>query len=754
MTEEQLQAIRTQYGLTDDIINKTSSIQNNVSINQTETPEQRKSYLQGLVAKKESEKKGDGKIMSFIKKASDFVGTTKLGEGIGTAYATMTEDEEYQQEYNKRQDDLNKLIQDQYKEATEKGDQETIDRLLKLSQKQGQDENVMEAMTEDAPTTGQIAGSALRTASNFIMTDAFSKNIVQMAKINAAEGAVSGALSGMGMALEEAKETEDIIKSGIKYGAIGAASGFGFTYAAGLLGKGFRKFAQTSNVTGDVGRLATIKTPISGVIDDISKLGAIKTPIDTGDIARIGVTKTAPKIGDTVNPYINPVYSFLDDLGAKKSQRIINEATEQAGNKIKLTIDDEISDLIKQELINPKINNKPKIISLINEGAEVQDLLTNKIDNTNPFVKKASTLGYTEADINIIARGTAEEQLLKKEIFSNSLLQKKNPSSTRIAEIVPARETIKMTDFLTDESKKLSQIVSKNLDDMPDSLYNFTDSYTNFSNQLNKINIVELPDGKLDFSKSVLKSDTSGQKLINGLYEDFIENGGKFTPKQVDIIRKRISSETNLFGKKFDLSDEANKILYTARKDLMDGLNDISPDYRLNNTRLSIIIQASDDFQTKFLGPDFQFTKASTKQEKVGQVARRMQGNASAIYNNIFDNLQGTAEYFGYDTNGVNIRRLFNFADLANLENKVVQKTSLAGQIGTAKNIATTGADILRAGRGITGKIDLVSKQIQKLGGDYDIKRQAALIELLDNYSLTPKIKIDLPTVKIEQVKK
>ena len=129
------------------------------------------------------------------------------------------------------------------------------------------------------------------------------------------------------------------------------------------------------------------------------------------------------------------------------------------------------------------------------------------------------------------------------------------------------------------------------------------------------------------------------------------------------------------------MSDEANKLAYNFRKNLLDGLDDIDPSFRKNNMNLSMLLEADNNFKTKFLGTDFNFAKSSSKAEKVGQVARRMQGNASATYNNIFDEMQGTAQYFGYDTNGVDIRRLFDIVDVVNKQNKVLQKTSLAGQV-------------------------------------------------------------------------
>ena len=52
-------------------------------------------------------------------------------------------------------------------------------------------------------------------------------------------------------------------------------------------------------------------------------------------------------------------------------------------------------------------------------------------------------------------------------------------------------------------------------------------------------------------------------------------------------------------------------------------------------------------------------------------------------------------------------------------------------------------SDILRAASSTRGKVDLLLKQASRIGGDFDTKKQAALIELLDNYQIKPLDIID-----------
>ena len=68
----------------------------------------------------------------------------------------------------------------------------------------------------------------------------------------------------------------------------------------------------------------------------------------------------------------------------------------------------------------------------------------------------------------------------------------------------------------------------------------FSDAADTFIKKIDDLNIIE-KGGKLDFTKSVLKNDSSGQKMIVDIYEELLDNGGKFTPKEVNIIRKKNS---------------------------------------------------------------------------------------------------------------------------------------------------------------------------------------------------------------------
>lgn len=757
MTEEQLQAGREKYGITQEMIDKAKSTSNNVSLNQSsESGEDRQAYFNSLVSTNDKVKPEKRNILQkaddfftsgrAFESASNIAGTQKLGEAMGTTIATLTADKEEQQAYQTRQNQLNELIQEQYQEATKIGDTEGANKLLKMLQDQGQTPNVMEAMTEDAPTTGQIIGSGLRTAGGLITISAVGKNLIQNALINAGEGAISGALEGAGMALEESKNMEDLLRDSLKYAGLGALLGGGITLAAGAVGSGIRKFA-TSKAT-KTGTVITPKIGVDGVDGGfgtgphIAKTGTAITP-------KIGVETGEELIKETAgtSPHIAKTYSALDDFTGKASKDVTGRFAIESGITIKANIVDEMSELLEEQAKNVKIDNSPKIISLRRELDEVTDIFDNPLNQTNQYIKKAKKLGLGEAELNTIARGTADEQALKKQILSLSELQTKSPSSTRIAETIPAKEIMKIDNFIESKVKDVSKVVSKNLDNMPDQLYRFDDAFDGFSKQIDDLNITEV-DGKLVFNKSILKNDTSGQKLINDLYEEFVENGGKFTPKEVDTIRKRIGSELNLFSKKVDLSDEANRILYSARKALLDGLDEIDPVFRQNNRNLSMLLGAEQDFQNKFLGKDFTFAKTANKAEKIGQVARRMQGNASSAYNNVFDTMQGTAEYFGYDTNGVNIRRLFDFTDLVNTQNKVLQKTGFSGQVNKGIGLSDT-SNLLRAATSTRGKIDLAIQQAQKLGGDFDLKKKAAIIELLDNYSQAPVFSTDIPQATI-----
>jgi len=747
-TEEELQQIRDKYGITADMVaqNQNTISSDNVSI-QNNDADKIKAYLDKTALKDTRNIFQKTKDYMDSDKPVELVGDltgTAIPEASGIVGAVLTRDKKYEEEYQTRQDQLNKLITEQYQAAASVGDTEKADKLLKMFQDQGNDPSQLESILEDSPSTKQIIGSGIRTATAILgasqilgkgimnLSGGGIKLVMQKALINGTEGVIFGALEGAGMALEQAKETEEIIKDSFKYAGYGGVIGFGLSATLGSAGLGIRKYNAAK--TAKVARKTAAAIPIN--VNTKSEL----------PITRLGSDTTELVAGET-SPYIRKTYSALGDINGKQSKEIVEQLRIESGIKTQEKIVGEMADLADEMNVNPKIDNNAKIITLRRELEEVKDIVSNKLDDTNAYVRRATKLGIDEGELNTIARGTSAEQAIKKDILAASEYQLRNPSTTRISEAIPAKEIIKVDDFIVKKTKEVSKVVSQNLDAMPNQPFDFSDSWDVFSKKLDDLKIIESK-GKLNYSKSTIALDNSGQKLINNLYDDFIDNSGQFTPKEVDVIRKKIASSLNLYGGKLDLSNEADNILYTVRKSLLDGLDGIDPVYRQNNRNLAMLLGAENDFQTKFLGKDFSFASNANLEERVAQTARRMQGNASAPYNKVFDQIQGTAEYFGYNTGGVNIRRTLDFTDLVSKQNGVYKKTGFAGQVKTGMGLSDS-ADVLRAATTTRGKFDLAFKQIQKLGGDFDTKKKAAIIDLVNNYSKTPTFGVNIPQAKI-----
>ena len=224
-TEEELQQIRDKYGITADMVaqNQNTISSDNVSI-QNNDADKIKAYLDKTALKDTRNIFQKTKDYMDSDKPVELVGDltgTAIPEASGIVGAVLTRDKKYEEEYQTRQDQLNKLITEQYQAAASVGDTEKADKLLKMFQDQGNDPSQLESILEDSPSTKQIIGSGIRTATAILgasqilgkgimnLSGGGIKLVMQKALINGTEGVIFGALEGAGMALEQAKETEE-----------------------------------------------------------------------------------------------------------------------------------------------------------------------------------------------------------------------------------------------------------------------------------------------------------------------------------------------------------------------------------------------------------------------------------------------------------------------------------------------------------------------------------------------------------------
>lgn len=104
-----------------------------------------------------------GEFLKNAAKVADFVPGSELAKGIGTSIA-IREASKFQEEATQRQKELESVFNRQLREAKSSGDQNKIDRLLKMSKEIGAPVNILEATLKDAPTNRQVLASGAELA--------------------------------------------------------------------------------------------------------------------------------------------------------------------------------------------------------------------------------------------------------------------------------------------------------------------------------------------------------------------------------------------------------------------------------------------------------------------------------------------------------------------------------------------------------------------------------------------------------------
>lgn len=382
----------------------------------------------------------------------------------------------------------------------------------------------------------------------------------------------------------------------------------------------------------------------------------------------------------------------------------------------------------------------PEIKTVLSEaGAKGADAISTTLDKTGEVastVKDATgnivkNIPGTEIPGKIIRRGesavnsTIETAKLPPEVKTAVKADIPSPQATLIHEANPAEKTL-MTDMLNKQESGVKNLVMKP-EERPDAVIgtqitkaikflndqkksaiieegnhvtnlagepvDYSRTVGAFKDRLSMLGIKEGEKGRLDFSNSELSTPASAKDrgLLQLTYDELKSNqDGEFTKSadELHLIRQRLFNETQ--GKNFTEpfsdrivnmvhNDEGTSVRSGLLHDISDQTGPSGKGYQATATKNAEI---QNTLQTigKLLGKDNGGKSLDIQNLKAGEVANRLQGNASAVVENALQKLEDTAKKYGY-TSDVSIRKLVAFKTI--LKNIVgeTQHNSLAGGI-------------------------------------------------------------------------
>lgn len=445
----------------------------------------------------------------------------------------------------------------------------------------------------------------------------------------------------------------------------------------------------------------------------------------------------------------HPVNEFLGYLGLKAL----------AGNEVSIP---------EKSILNKNVRNVPGDTLKAIPGSNITgkmvrragDALTTKKElNQQPEpVKTAVKADIPQAQAEFIHQANLQEKAVMKQMLdlqeqgTKKLVMK--PEERPDAKI--GQQAMNMVKFLQDQKKSAQIVEGEHIKGLTNQSVDFSKTVSDFRDKLASLGVKEGENGKLDFSKSELNTPASAKDrgLLELTHSELKPNaqGQYIKPaNELHVIRQRLFNETQNKNFTEPFSDRIISMIHNDEgTSVRSGLlHDISEQgghsgkgYESETTKNAKIQDALQTF-FKLIGKDTGARELNIKNLGAGEVANRLEGNASAKVENAFQKLEDTAKEFGFKSN-VSVRKLVAFKTI--LKNIVgeTQHNSLAGAVEQGAKAALPDA-LEIAGNAASGKVGGTLKAIGNfVKGNTKPEQVRALRNLLNSDYIKPSEK---PTV-------
>lgn len=318
-------------------------------------------------------------------------------------------------------------------------------------------------------------------------------------------------------------------------------------------------------------------------------------------------------------------------------------------------------------------------------------------------------------------KSAMSEMLEKQQVGAKKLIMKPEERP----DAVIGREAMKTVKFLEDQKKSASLEEGQHVKNLSNKPIDFSGTVNDFMDRLATMGVKMGEKGRLDFTKSELSTPASAkdrgllQLTADELKPD--ENGEyKKSADELHTVRQRLFNETQNKNFTEPFTDRVVSMVHndmgtSVRSGLLHDISkqagDTGKGYESTVTKNASIQDALQSFY-KLVGKDTGSRETNIKNLGVGEVANRLEGNASAKVENAFQKIEDTAKKYGYE-NPISIRKLVAFKSI--LKNIVgeTQHNSLAGATEQGvKSALPDASDVI--GNAASGKVVGAAKALME----------------------------------------
>lgn len=371
---------------------------------------------------------------------------------------------------------------------------------------------------------------------------------------------------------------------------------------------------------------------------------------------------------------------------------------------------------------------------------------TKELSQQPEQIKSAVKADIPQPQAELINQANPQEKAVMKQMLD---LQKEGvkklimkPEERPDAKI--GQQAMNMVDYLQKQKKQAQFIEGEHVKGLVNKPVDFSKTFQDFKDRMATLGVTEGEKGRLDFSKSELSTPASAKDrgLLQLTFDELKPNNeGQYvkSANELHTIRQRLFNETQNKNFTEPFSDRIVSMVHNDEgTSVRSGLlHDISKQgggsgkgYEAETTKNAKIQDALQTF-FKLIGKDANSRGTDIKNLGAGEVANRLEGNASAKVENAFQKLEDTAKEYGFKSN-VSVRKLVAFKTI--LKNIVgeTQHNSLAGGVEQGVKAALPDA-IDVAGQAHSGNIVGAIKAVGKfVKGNTRAEQVRALENLLN----------------------
>lgn len=434
-----------------------------------------------------------------------------------------------------------------------------------------------------------------------------------------------------------------------------------------------------SAITGkeyDVSKEKGVDLPIFGNVKPYQTIGVERAEAGSKMLEDVGVE---PKTAAGLSAAGAFALTIPEIIGATKMTAELYDIGEEAIKKLPETTKNIFAPTTKPSKISELVSPKTEDTSLsarVSRNIERSKIAKQELQQQSQPVQNAVKYNIPQEDaslINTANRSTKKEMARMVDAYENF---KANPRTANRPENIIGENIMKKVKVVSDNSKKISGQINDTVKKIATKKVSTEDVGSQFLDDLQRIGVNIDDTGKLDFSNSIIKNSKSEQSIIEDVWNELNKD---LTAGDAHLLRQRWFNDLDLAKQQGQITGTVPQVVNKVRSGLMKSISDVSKEYSDLSKQEAIILKSLRDF-TNLVGKKWTGKADDILQLRVGEIANRLTGKASADAYAILNQIDHLAGQYGYK-GGVSNYDLVFFKDFLEKQLGLTQRGGLAGQV-------------------------------------------------------------------------